>query len=240
VRLREDAPKGAKALVLQPKTGAFPNLNEVHHCFSNSGELDVYAFKIDVYDYSIQLVDDDGDPASPGRPYLFRRHGLGDGPEDSFGEPVAEDIEALRVTFVRADGSTFIPNPGDPAPEYVMDAEDNRSKNNHPGNIRAVVVGLVARSTTRDSGAAPGVMNQIPAFGRKADGSPEEALSVDPITGKPVPYGFRRIVSEMSIQVRNMMSTEMPVPLYYVNGATPGACKGDLPSEEFSFNCAGG
>ncbi|QRK12884.1 prepilin-type N-terminal cleavage/methylation domain-containing protein [Archangium violaceum] len=240
-RLREDAPKGAKSLSLQPKTGTFPNLNEVHNCFSNSGALAVYVFKIDVYDYSIQLIDEDGDPASPGRPYLFRRHGLGDGPEDSFGEPVAEDIEALRVTFVKADGSTFIPDPNEAAPDYGMDVGDPRLTNNHPGNIRAVVVGLVARSTTRDSGAGPEVMNQIPAFGRKADGTPEEALSVDPTTGKPVPYGFRRIVSEMSVQVRNMLSTEMPVPLYYEpDGVTPDACRGELPGEANSFNCAGG
>lgn len=241
VRLREDAPKGGKALLLQSKTDvfSFPKRNENHNCFSNSGDLAVYVFKIDVYDYSIQLVDDDGDPASPGRPYLFRRHGLGDGPEDSFGEPVAEDIEALRVTFVKADGSTFIPNPAEAAPAYGMDPNDPTLLNDHPGNIRAVVVGLVARSTTRDSGAGPEVMNQIPAFGRKADGSLEEALREDPITGKPVPYGFRRIVSEMSVQVRNMLSTEMPVPIFHESdGMTPGACKGDLPVD--NFNCAGG
>ncbi|WNG44398.1 prepilin-type N-terminal cleavage/methylation domain-containing protein [Archangium minus] len=240
-RLREEAIKGAKVLQLQDKTGAFPNLNQVHNCFSNTGELSSYLFKIDVYDYSIQLIDEDGDPASPGRPYLFRRHGLGNGPEDSFGEPVAEDIEALRVTFVNANGASFIPDPTLDPPIYGMGQNDPRSDNNHPGNIRAVVVGLVARSSTRDSGAAPGAMNQIPSFGRKVDGTPEAALSVDPSTGKPVPYGFRRVVSEMSIQVRNMLSTEMPVPLYYESGGvSPDACKGELPDDEHSFNCAGG
>ncbi|HYO73364.1 MAG TPA: hypothetical protein VEU33_45595, partial [Archangium sp.] len=109
-----------------------------------------------------------------------------------------------------------------------------------PANISAVVVGLVARSTTRDSGASPQVMNQIPSFGSKLLSSgtgPLLPVSEDPIP-KPKDYGFRRIVSEMSVHVRNMRSSEMPVPVYTLDATTPDACKGALPKDD--FNCAGG
>jgi type IV pilus assembly protein PilW len=237
-RLGANAAKGDAKLPLEPKTGTFPNLNEVQSCFSTAGTLGIYVFKIDVYDYSIRLIDEDGNPATPGRPYLFRRHGLEEGdPVDSYGEPVAEDIEAMRMSFVRGDGTLFTPDPADPAPTYTTDLDDALRKNNNPANIRAVVVGLVARSTTRDTGAGPAQMNQIPSFGRKADGTSENPLLVDPFTNKPVAYGFRRIVSEMSIQVRNLRSAEMPVPIYHEPDATT-ACSGALPGDE--FNCAGG
>jgi type IV pilus assembly protein PilW len=66
-------------------------------------------------------------------------------------------------------------------------------------------------------------MNLIPAFG----GRPE----------LPGAYGFRRVLSEMSVQIRNMRSAQLPVPIYSLD-ATPTACKGDLPNDE--LNCAGG
>jgi type IV pilus assembly protein PilW len=240
VQLDKTAAVGDTKLELRGKTGTFPNLNEVKPCFGSSGSLGVHIFKIDVYDYAIRLIDDDGNPSSPGRPYLFRRHGLEEAdPVDPYGEPVAEDIEALRVSFVMGNGTLFEPKPGDAAPEYEMLPEDPRWSNDHPAHIRAVVVGLVARSTTRDSGASSEMMNRIPAFGRKLDGTTESWLDVDPLTNKKVPYGFRRIVSEMSVQVRNMRSTEMPVPIYHEGGgSTPTACNGDIPDD--NFNCAGG
>lgn len=240
-RLSTNAAVGDLKLVLETKTGTFPNLNQVQPCFSSAGSLGVYVFKIDVYDYSIRLIDEDGDPLTPGRPYLFRRHGLEEGdPADSYGEPVAEDIEALRVSFLDANGVQFIPDPTLTAPQYDTPLDDplrNVATNPHPANIRAVVVGLVARSTTRDSGADINQMNQIPSFGRKADGTSENPLLVDPYTGKPVPHGFRRIVSEMTVQVRNMRSTELPLPIYHDADAST-ACSGDWPTDD--FNCAGG
>ncbi|WP_375770914.1 prepilin-type N-terminal cleavage/methylation domain-containing protein [Archangium gephyra] len=245
-QLSADAPKGATNLVLEPANGRFPRLNDFSaSCFgSGSGGLSVYVFKIDVFDYSIRLIDEDGNPTTPDRPYLFRRHGLAEVDVDnSYGEPVAEDIEALRVSFLRGDGSFFIPTKYDdtvhPAPGYDTPLDDPRRANDNPANIRAVVVGLVARSTTRDSGASPQVMNQIPSFGSKLTTSSGKLVPVpeDPIP-KPKDYGFRRIVSEMSVHVRNMRSSEMPVPVYTLDSTTPDACKGALPKDD--FNCAGG
>lgn len=240
-QLSADAPVGSTVLSLATANGTFPRLNDfTPACFGAvSGTTSrLTVFKIDVFDYSIQLIDDDANPTTPGRPYLFRRHGLGETDPDTYGEPVAEDIEALRVTFVREDGTSFVPKPTDPAPEYSTSLDSALRANNNPANIRAVVIGLVARSTTRDTGALPGTMNQIPSFGRKpSDGTPEPALTVDSL-GKPLPAGFRRIVSEMSVQVRNMRSSEMPMPIYSLDSTTPDACNGVYPKDE--FNCAGG
>ncbi|HYO69741.1 MAG TPA: prepilin-type N-terminal cleavage/methylation domain-containing protein, partial [Archangium sp.] len=172
-QLSADAAKDATNLTLEAATGKFPRLNEFSaSCFgSGSGSLSVYVFKIDVFDYSIQLIDEDGNPGTPERPYLFRRHGLAEADPNSFGEPVAEDIEALRVSFLRGNGAYFIPtkydDPVHPAPDYETPLNDDKRNNDNPANIRAVVIGLVARSTTRDSGATPQVMNQIPSFGSK-------------------------------------------------------------------------
>ena len=238
-QLSADVAKGDLVLPLLTGTTVFPRLNEfTPSCFgAAAGSLGVNVFKIDVYDYSIHAIDDDGDPATPTRPYLFRRHGLDEKDPDAYGEPVAEDIEAMRVSFVRENGTSFIPNPADPAPEYGTALGHELRLNNNPANIRAVVIGLVARSSTRDA-EAPNNSDRIPSFGRKLDGTPEPELTVDPISGKPQPKGFRRIVSELSIQVRNMKSSEMPVPIFTLDTTTPNACQGVLPGD--NFNCAGG
>jgi type IV pilus assembly protein PilW len=224
-QLSADSPAGSSSMALESPTGAFPTLNDFSApCFgAASGGLPMYVFKIDVYDYSIQFIDDDGNPDTPGRPYLFRRHGLDENASDAFGEPVAEDIEALRVTFLKADGTEFIPNSSDPAPDYRTPLDDPKRHNNNPANIRAVRVGLVARTSTRDAGISPGLMNLIPKFG----GRPE----------LPGPYGFRRVLSEMSVQIRNMRSSQLPVPVYSLDTTTK-ACKGALPNDD--LNCAGG
>jgi len=244
-QLSLDAAKGATDLALEPSTGKFPRLNDFSSsCFgSGAGGMGVYVFKIDVYDYSIQLIDEDGNPGTPARPYLFRRHGLAEGDPNSFGEPVAEDIEALRVSFLWGNGAYFLPSKYDdplhPAPDYGTPLNDDKRNNDNPANIRAVVVGLVARSSTRDSAANPQLMNQIPSFGTKLVTSSGVLVPVaeEPIV-KPKDYGFRRVVSEMSVHVRNMRSSEMPVPVYTLDATTPDACKGVLPKDD--FNCAGG
>lgn len=225
-QLSADAPAGSSSMALEAPTGAFPTLNNFSApCFgAASGGLPMYVFKIDVYDYSIQFINDGILPGTPGCPYLFRRHGLAENAPDAFGEPVAEDIEALRVTFLREDGTEFIPDPSAEAPDYRTPLDDPKRRNNNPANIRAVRVGLVARTSTRDAGISPGFMNLIPTFG----GRPE----------LPGPYGFRRILSEMSVQIRNMRSSQLPVPVYSLDTTTTNACKGAPPSDD--LNCAGG
>ena len=225
-QLSADAAEGDMALSLVPSSGQFPTLNNFDPpCFGTAaGGNTVLVFKVDIFDYAIHLIDDDGIPTTPGRPYLFRRHGLDEKDSNALGEPVAEDIEALRVTFLRADGTAFTPNPADPPPGYRTPLDDPTRRNNNPANIRAVRIGVVARSSTRDVGVPSNKMNLIPAFG-----------------GRPVltaPFGFRRNLSEMSVQIRNMRSSQMPVPVYSLQRAPSGGCDGTVPGDDLI--CAGG
>lgn len=242
-RLSADAAAGSTRLQLVPGTSKFPNQNDEFSkvsCFGSAGGNKVHIFKIDVYDYSIRFIDE--------RPYLFRQHGLGTVSSiDPYGEPVAEDIEAFRVTFLREDGTPFIPNPTDSAPTYETAADHADRRNNNPANIRAVVVGMVARSSTRDLSTT--AENSIPAFSKREEdvaafvpssSSRAQDIQVEAKLLKdrgtnPLPPGVRRVVSEMTVQVRNMRSSEMPLPLYSL---TTGSCQGSVPSDD--YNCAGG
>lgn len=222
-QVASDAAPGSTSLSLMGATGTFPNLNVfTAPCFGSAGGSGtVNIFKVDVYDYSIRFIDD--------RPYLFRRHGLGPGgvADTAYGEPVAEDIEALRVTFLRGDGTKFTPDPTAADPGYEAPLDDPRRSNNNPANIRAVIVGMVARSSSRDLSTT--TANVIPAFGG------EDLIDKDTLTGGPLPSGVRRVVSEMTVQVRNMRSAEMPLPVYSLEAA---ACNGKIPND--NYNCAGG
>jgi len=228
-QLKTDAPVGAMLLELEAPSGTFPRLNEFSSsCFKAlGGGAVVHLYKIDVYHYSIHEIDEDANPATLGRPYLFRRHGLAEQDSNAFGEPVAEDIEALRVVFLRDDGTSFVPDLSAAAPDYDTPLADARRKSDHPGNIRAVRLGLVARTSTRDSGVGPDRLDAIPPF---ADLTAPTQLPAELA-------GFRRLVSEVTVPIRNMYSSEMFVPIYSKDSA-PGACNGSLPADE--FNCAGG
>ncbi|MFY0573064.1 hypothetical protein ACN28S_00655 [Cystobacter fuscus] len=243
-QLSADAPAKSKTLSLKGASGKFPTLNDfTAPCFGSAGGK-VHVFKIDVYDYSLRFIED--------RPYLFRQHGLGPASSsDPYGEPVAEDIEAFRVTFLREDGSPFIPDPTAAAPDYDTPQEDEKRgpKNKSPANIRAVIVGMVARSSTRDLSTTAD--NKIPAFSKKEsevktfdptttarpqDIPLEDEIVNDRVTNQKLAPGIRRVVSEMTVQVRNMRSSEMPLPIYSL---APGACKGGAVPDD-NYNCAGG
>ncbi|MFP2927605.1 hypothetical protein ACLESO_20905 [Pyxidicoccus sp. 3LG] len=229
-RLAEDveAAEGPTDLPLEPATGTFPDLGGVFDepCFDGVAGLPARVFKVDVHDYSVRLVDDDGDAATPERPYLFRGHGLGERP-DALGAPVAEGIESLRVTFLREDGTSFVPewSAAHQPPGYEAPASSPLRRNRNPANVRAVRLGVVARATMSDSvlrGA--GLEASIPAFGGEA------AL--------PAPAGFRRVLYETTVFPRNLRSTEMPLPSYSQDTTTPGACSGRMPAD--GLLCAGG
>ncbi|WNG14524.1 hypothetical protein [Cystobacter fuscus] len=242
-QLSADALAGSTTLKLVPGNGTFPNQNDQFDkvsCFGSSGGNKVHIFKIDVYDYSIRFIED--------RPYLFRQHGLGSMSSiDPYGEPVAEDIEAFRVTFLREDGTPFIPNPADKAPTYETAADHADRRNNNPANIRAVIVGMAARSSTRDLSTT--VDNSIPSFSKleeevavfvPSSSSRAQDIKMEPKISKlrgttQSPPGIRRVVSEMTVQVRNMRSSEMPLPIYSL---ATGSCTGGVPNDY--YNCAGG
>ncbi|HZI14857.1 MAG TPA: PilW family protein [Myxococcus sp.] len=218
----------ATRLPLEAATGTFPNLGAAldEPCFDGVPGLPARVFKVDVHDYSVRLVDDDGNAATPERPYLFRAHGLGSRP-DAAGEPVAEGIESLRVTFLREDGTAFVPvwNAANPPPPYEASAGSPLRRNANPANVRAVRLGVVARATLADGVLrGHGLEATIPGFA----GSPE----------LPGPAGYRRLLYETTIFPRNLRSTEMPLPSYSQDTTTPGACAGRMPAD--GLLCAGG
>jgi type IV pilus assembly protein PilW len=221
------ASPSAVLLPLDSDTGTFPNLTSAldEPCFDGVPGLPAYVFKVDVFDWSVQLVDDDANPASPARPYLFRAHGLGSRP-DAMGEPVAEGIEALRVTFLREDGTAFVPmaDLSNPAPGYDDPPDSPLRHNANPANVRAIRLGLVARASVPDGLLREaGLEATVPAFA----GDVEQAA----------PAGYRRFLYESTVVPRNLRSTAMPLPSF-TQDTTPGACRGRMPSD--GLNCAGG
>ena len=229
-RLASDvsASNGPAILSLDPATGTFPDLGAVFDepCFDGAPGLPARVFKVDVHDYSVRLVDDDGRPGTPPRPYLFRAHGLGARP-DAVGEPVAEGIEALRVTFLRENGEAFVPrwDAAHPPPEYETPSGSPLRRNDNPANVRAVRLRLVARASLADSVLREaGLEARIPAMAGE--------------TALPAPAGYRRFLYETTLVPRNLRSTELPLPAYSQDTTTPGACTGRMPAD--GLLCAGG
>ncbi|MGI5862070.1 MAG: prepilin-type N-terminal cleavage/methylation domain-containing protein [Myxococcales bacterium] len=216
--LSENVAPGATALPLESDTGEFPYLNDKFDqgCFDGGLGAPAHIYKVDRFEYWIEEVNVDGVNK---RPYLFRRRGGVD-------EPVAEDIEAFRVTFIKADGTTFVPDPEQEAPGYHTPSNDPLRFNDHPANIRTVRIGLVARASLPDQALRRADHSRhIPAF-----------AGVDAIdSGRP---GFRRLLYESSIHVRNLASTTMFIPPYTADTTTTNVCQGASPSD--GLNCAGG
>lgn len=220
-------------LQLEPATpGTFPRLNDVFDrtCFDGAlPSLPAMVFKVDSVEYSIADMEDDNNAATPPvRPFLFRSYGLGPPPVGgtALGEPVAEGIEALRFTFLDANGKEIAtPDPTAARPTYDTPENDALRSNANPANIRAVRVGVVARASSPDPVLQQAVMETtIPGFANRA------AIS-------NAPPGFRRTLFEMTVYPRNMRSSQMPVPTYSTD-TTPQACTGKLPAD--GLVCAGG
>lgn len=221
-RLAEPVEANTAVLPLAEDTGSFPNLNARFDepCFSGAPGVPAYVFKIEEYDFRIASVDVDG-PLP--RPYLFQTRG-------EAMEPIAEDIEALRVTFLKADGAAFIPNPALPAPAYDTAENDPLRANDNPANIRSVRVALVARTSVPDTALREARLgNAIPAFAGEAE---------IVLPGKPEAVGgYRRLLYDSTVRVRNMSSTAMFIPPLTTD-RTPGVCAGTKPVD--GLNCSGG
>jgi type IV pilus assembly protein PilW len=229
-QLASDAADTDTLLNFLPPTGAFPRLNgEIANvaCFNGSGNESAALFKIDTYDYGIELIDDDGVAQTPAQPFLFRHHGLGN--DGALGEPIADNLEALRVVFLRKDATgqlvPFTPNPVSPRPAYDSAKDAPERFSDHPANTVAVRVGFVARSGVVDQEARTAKREStLPAF-----------------AGRPnltVPAGYRRVLFETTVPLRNLRSVGMFLPPYTSDGATTDVCRGQAPVD--GLNCFSG
>ncbi len=178
-----------------------------------------YVFKVDRHDFFVAQVDQGTDL----RPYLFEVHDLGAAPA----EPLAEDVEAFRVTFLRADGTAFTPNPLAPAPTPGSPKDDPLRLNNSPANIRAVRFGLLTRGRVPDgmAGADDAV---IPVFNRPT------ATSIAVTTPGD---SYRRFFLESSAATRNLAGAGVFMPPF-TEDAAACASASSYPSD--GLNCSGG
>ena len=226
----------ATTLPLTPPGSAFPNLNSdlASTCYNGNGSGGAFVFKVETYDYNIELIDDGirTDPKSPTaaaplKPFLVRRHGLGGA---NVIEPIADNIEAMHVVYLRKSTTggliTFTPDPSLPPPTY-----DTPQDNDHPANAVAVRIGFVARSGVQDQATrAAGLDNVIPAFG--------DTVKFPEITNAPA--GYHRVLYETTVTLRNLRSIGMFIPPFTrdaVGGAST-SCAGTAPSD--GFNCFAG
>ena len=181
-------------------------------------------FKVDRFRYYIQSYDDAGAPKAWGtagaRPYLMLDQGLSDadGPIQSV---VAPDVEDLQVAYIfpnaaadrlvgatagtaLAAGATGIDLvPPSPTPAFSDDPAAPTRLTHHPGNIRGVQVSLVIRAPAIDPRISG---DPIPAAGNRA-----AVVRND---------GFRRVLVETTVSVRNLGMLAPYYPSYDLAGAT--------------------
>jgi type IV pilus assembly protein PilW len=211
------------SITLKPATGTFPSTNgELDDpCFDGVGSLSAYLYRINVESYRVVLLDHDAVPATPTRPYLFRS-GQPDPANTGLGEPVADEIEALRVQFIRQDGTLFTPDPTETPPTYATPRNDPLRSNDHPANIRAVKLGVVGRASIVDvERRTAGLEDTIPAF-----------------LGRPAltaPAGYQRLLFEATVATPNLRAREMFIPPYTEDAV---ACQGAKPTD--GKNCITG
>ena len=219
-------------------TSVFPTQNGSlgETCFSSAtsrvgGVLDADSFvsaakvfKVDRYRYYVTAYDASGAQKAPGtagtRPYLMLDQGLSDDTGRVL-SVVAPDVEDLQLAYLfpnaaadqlvgatagtaLAAGATGIDlAPPSPTPAFSDDPGAPTRLTHHPGNIRGVRVSLVVRSPAADARVAG---DPVPAAANRA------AL--------PRTDGFRRLLVETTIAVRNLGMLAPYYPSYDPAGAT--------------------
>lgn len=193
-----------------------PWLARAGSCFQ-TGAVAVY--KVDRFRYFIQRYATSGAVSSTGRPFLMLDQGLFDGDGLAIVTPVAADVEDLQVTYLfpRAQGTARAAVPPTPgtrlvngaggihlaagSPAYSSPRNDATRLNNHPANIRAVRVAIVARSAE----PLPSVTDAtVPAAGNRP-----ATTSTD--------VGYRRLLFEATTATRNLDARTPYIPAYSTN-----------------------
>jgi type IV pilus assembly protein PilW len=196
------------------------NLNLADPCFQTYATTDpgtlfsaAKVFKVDRYRYYVATYD---------RPYLMLDQGLTDASGNAMLDVVAPDVEDLQAAYILpaapadqlvgatpgtviAAGSTGIDlAPADGCPIYSDDLLSAMRTNHHPGNIRAVRVGLVVRSAVADARITDG--NVLPASLNRP------AL--------PAAAGFQRLRVETTVRLPNLDARAPYFPTFQTAGAT--------------------
>ncbi len=186
-------------------------------------------FKVDQFHYFIRTYDAAGAEqpwGTPGaRPWLMLDQGLTDAGGNLVTSTVAPDVEDLQLAYVfPADAATPLVGatagvaitdddagvnlaPASGCPAYSDPADAATRSNHHPGNIGAVRVSVVIRSATADPALAG--ETTVPAAGNRA------ALAGEP--------GFRRLVVETTVDVRNLGALAPYYPSYGTYPAASGS-----------------
>jgi type IV pilus assembly protein PilW len=177
-------------------------------------------FKVDRYRYFIQSYSATGAKVTWGtagsRPWLMLDHGTFDTTDSNKAQidPVAPDVEDLQVAYVFplddvnpvvgatagtqvATDSTGI-DLGAACPASTDDITAPARLNHHPGNIRSVIVAVVVRSAERDV-LLPDAATLPAALNRPAQAGPD---------------GYRRLLLQTSVTVRNLDSRAPYYPVY--------------------------
>ncbi len=230
---------GAVTVSINSAGWTFPTQALSDACFSSvasapGGVLDASTltnatevFKVDRYRYFIQSYDAAGAPQNWGtantRPYLMLDQGLGPANTPSY-DVIAPDVEDIQFAYlftndptpanqlvgatpgtaITSDDNGINPAPATGCPVYSDPYNGPTRLNHHPGNIRAVKVSLVVRSALPDPGPLGG--SQIPAAGNRTV-----------VTGLP---GYRRMLFETTIGVRNLDARAPYFPSYDLAGTT--------------------
>jgi type IV pilus assembly protein PilW len=188
-------------------------------CFA-TGVANARVFKIDRFHYYVARY---ADPLVGQRPYLMLDRGLlKDGAPVV--EPVAADVEDVQFAYVfpRAAPVVVGVTPGTALassaasidlgavpPAYTDPTAAASRQTNSPGNIRAVRVSVVVRSSTPDIRLAPAASSTVPAAANRAE-----------ITDAP--SGYRRLLVETTEALRNLDSRAPYFPAYSTNAGADG------------------
>jgi type IV pilus assembly protein PilW len=179
-------------------------------------------YKVDQFRYYVARYDGSGTPVtdvtSTARPFLMLDQGLVNG--DPILNVVAPDVEDLQFAYVfpnsaaanqlvgatastpiSADLAGIDVDPDNGPPAFSDETGSLPRLSQHPGNIRAVAISVVARSPDSDSRVFE---SAIPAAANR------------PTTTGPV--GFRRQLFQTSAATRNLDSRGPYFPTYSTNG----------------------
>jgi type IV pilus assembly protein PilW len=234
------SPEEEVTVTLTEPTGRFPDLGEGLDaaCFSTgTATLPVRVYRVEQHDLAVRTYG--------GRPYLMLKRVGGWEDFDAGAEAWVEDVAALRVTFLHADGTAFTPNPAaapatltgtrvdPPSPAFGADDWDPEPflGTDHPMNIRAVRLSVIARAPLADQAQREaGEEGRLPA----AEGVPALVL--------PEEAGHRHVLLTGTVVPRNLSSRFMFIPPYTTDTIPPvgtsGPCRTAAPSD--GLVCWGG